>query len=99
MPALSIDQHTDSIPTHLTRRQVEDTNLRAGNIEACFGAAVRQLVEGETKVSKLPRQLVKAFEAGLSDRAAANLCHLIMAMARDWRVVVIKLADRSVTWM
>jgi hypothetical protein len=81
---------------HPTNQQVEDTALRAADVEAVFGPAVRQIVEGETKVSKLPRQLVNALEAGLSDKAAANLLHLILAMARDWRVVVVKVADRCV---
>lgn len=75
-------------------QQVEDTLLRAADVEAVFGPTVRSIVEAETKVSRLPRQLVNALEAGLSDKAAANLCHLVFACARDWRVVVVKLADR-----
>ncbi len=84
----------ETVAAALLHDTVEDTMLRAADVEAVFGPAVRQLVEAETKVSKLPRQLVSVLEAGLSDKAAANLCHLVFAMARDWRVVVVKLADR-----
>lgn len=89
------NHHPDPNPNQTyTQQQVEDTMLRGADVEAVFGPTVRSIVEAETKVSKLPRQLVNALEAGLSDKAAANLCHLVFACARDWRVVVVKLADR-----
>ena len=74
---------------------------------------VRQIVEGETKVSKLPK-VVYAGESPLvevgsargdpssrehrvqskEDEQAENLRSMFVAMAEDWRIVVVKLADR-----
>ena len=97
---------------------MEDTPVSVADIQAVFGAAVRRLVEGETKVSKLPKRLSRsagsAVAAGTAGTAAgggteggeaalappmtddqlANLLHLLMAMAQDFRVLVVKLADR-----
>jgi len=56
-----------------------------------YGPVVGKLVEGETKVSKLPK---RAGAFPYSDEQATNLCHLIVAVCEDWRVLVIKLADR-----
>jgi len=105
----------DSIAAGLLHDTVEDTPVSVADIQAVFGAAVRRLVEGETKVSKLPKRLsragaseqVGASGAGgvggadaaevappLTDDQLANLLHLLMAMAQDFRVLVVKLADR-----
>lgn len=87
----------DSIVAGLLHDTVEDTSLSISDIEAVFGPSVRRLVEGETKVSKLPRRvgpLEGSAGAAARDKQAENLRHLILAMSEDWRVLVIKLSDR-----
>ena len=76
---------------------MEDTNISISDVESVFGPHVRRLVEGETKVSKLPKRVGGLGEVPyrpLSDSQTENLCHLIFAMSEDWRVLVIKLSDR-----
>ena len=66
---------------------VEDTDVSADEIEAHFGAEVRQMVEGVTKLSK--------FEFNSkTERQAENFRRMFLAMAQDIRVIVVKLADR-----
>ncbi len=66
---------------------VEDTQVTAEQLEEEFGAQVRQLVEGVTKITRI--------EVGsLSDEQAATIRKMLVAMSKDIRVIVIKLADR-----
>lgn len=108
---------SDSVAAGLLHDTVEDTPVSVADIQAVFGAAVRRLVEGETKVSKLPKRLSRSAGSAVAGGAAvagggtegggeaalappmtddqlANLLHLLMAMAQDFRVLVVKLADR-----
>ncbi len=66
---------------------VEDTDVSADEIEAVFGAEVRHLVEGVTKLSKFN------FESK-TEQQAENFRRMFLAMAQDIRVIVVKLADR-----
>lgn len=66
---------------------VEDTDVTADEIEAHFGAEVRQMVEGVTKLSKF------RFNSK-TERQAENFRRMFLAMAQDIRVIVVKLADR-----
>ncbi len=66
---------------------VEDTSVSADEIEAIFGAEVRHLVEGVTKLSKLN------FDSK-TEQQAENFRRMFLAMAKDIRVIVVKLADR-----
>ncbi len=66
---------------------VEDTEVTADEIEAIFGAEVRHLVEGVTKLSKFNFDSKK-------DQQAENFRRMFLAMAQDIRVIVVKLADR-----
>ncbi|NJL48782.1 MAG: bifunctional (p)ppGpp synthetase/guanosine-3',5'-bis(diphosphate) 3'-pyrophosphohydrolase [Leptolyngbyaceae cyanobacterium SM2_5_2] len=66
---------------------VEDTDVTPEEIEQQFGAEVRQLVEGVTKLSKFN------FESK-TERQAENFRRMFLAMAQDIRVIVVKLADR-----
>ena len=66
---------------------VEDTPATADEVEARFGADVRLLVEGVTKLSRI--QFASREEA-----EAENYRKMILSMSADIRVVVIKLADR-----
>ena len=55
-----------------------------------FGQEVKNIVEGETKVSKLPKL---AF-ADYADEQAENLRQMFVAMSDDYRIIIVKLADR-----
>ena len=66
---------------------IEDTPLTGEEIAAEFGATVAELVEGVTKLDKL--QFRDRQEA-----AAESFRKMMLAMARDLRVILIKLADR-----
>lgn len=66
---------------------VEDTRVTFEEIEAQFGPEVSFLVSGITKLGKIE---FKSKE----DHQAENLRRMFLAMARDVRVILIKLADR-----
>jgi len=66
---------------------VEDTVVSADQIEVEFGSEVRQLVEAVTKLSKFNFESKK-------EQQAENFRRMFLAMARDIRVIVVKLADR-----
>ena len=66
---------------------VEDTEVTADEIETIFGAEVRHLVEGVTKLSKFNFDSKK-------EQQAENFRRMFLAMAKDIRVIVVKLADR-----
>ena len=76
-----------SICTALLHDTVEDTGVTARDIEARFGATIAGLVDGVTKLTRLELQ---------SDRTkqAENFRKLVLAMSRDIRVLLVKLADR-----
>ncbi|BAC08136.1 GTP pyrophosphokinase [Thermosynechococcus vestitus BP-1] len=66
---------------------IEDTAVTAEELAANFGAEVRQLVEGVTKLSKFNF-------SSKTERQAESFRRMFLAMAQDIRVIVVKLADR-----
>ena len=66
---------------------VEDTDVSLEEIEGHFGAEVRQLVEGVTKLGGI-------HFTNRTEAQAENLRKMFLAMASDIRVVLVKLADR-----
>ncbi len=66
---------------------VEDTEVTVEELEQRFGHEVRQLVEGVTKLSKFNF-------SSKTERQAENFRRMFLAMAKDIRVIVVKLADR-----
>ena len=66
---------------------VEDTDVTLEQIEAHFGSEVRELVEGVTKLGGIHC-------TNRTEAQAENLRRMFLAMARDIRVVLVKLADR-----
>ena len=76
-----------SIVTGLLHDLIEDTPTSLAEIQSTFGADVAQLVDGVTKVSKITFQ-------SREEKQAENFRKMIIAMARDIRVVLVKLADR-----
>ena len=80
----------DTVIAGLLHDTVEDTELTFSQVEALFGKTVRTIVEGETKVSKLPKL---AFTDS-HDEQAENLRQMFIAMTEDYRIIIVKLADR-----
>lgn len=66
---------------------LEDTKATKGDLQREFGAEIADLVDGVTKIGKL------AFSSR-EERQAENFRKMLVAMARDLRVLMIKLADR-----
>ena len=93
---LELDKET--ICAGILHDVVEDTILTKEEIEAEFGADVALLVDGVTKLKQL--QMPDQQPTGISqdkekeDLQAENLRKMFLAMAKDIRVILIKLADR-----
>lgn len=66
---------------------LEDTPVTPEELEQKFGKEVFELVEGVTKLDKLKF-------VSQEDEQAENLRKMFFAMAKDYRVIIIKLADR-----
>lgn len=66
---------------------IEDTELTRADLERDFGADVAELVEGVTKLDKIEFRTRQ-------EAQAENLRKMMLAMSRDLRVILIKLADR-----
>ena len=80
----------ETIMAGLLHDTVEDTELTFEQIELMFGSTVKSIVEGETKVSKLPRLEFQDY----ADEQAENLRQMFVAMTDDYRIIIVKLADR-----
>jgi GTP pyrophosphokinase len=76
-----------SIITGLLHDVVEDTHASLAEVQSQFGSEVAHLVDGVTKVSKITF-------LSREEKQAENFRKMIIAMAHDIRVVLIKLADR-----
>ncbi len=77
----------ESIAAALLHDVIEDTPATKEDLEKLFGPGVAHIVEGVTKLSKLPTSTKIV-------RQAESLRKMILAMADDIRVILIKLADR-----
>jgi len=66
---------------------VEDSEVTLAEIEDAFGPTVAAIVDGVTKLDRLNFSSKEA-------QQAATVRKMLVAMAKDWRVLVIKLADR-----
>ncbi len=82
---LKLDDAT--IVTALLHDTIEDTTATREEIVALFGEEIAQLVDGVTKLTRLELTSKEAAQA-------ENFRKLLMAMARDVRVLLVKLADR-----
>src|SRR5215475_13102340 len=82
---LKLDDAT--IVTALLHDVIEDTPVTRAEIDELFGPEVGELVEGVTKLSKLELSSEHL-------RQAENLRKFILAISRDVRVLMVKLADR-----
>ena len=77
----------ETIVAAILHDTLEDTPLSRAELEAAFGPTVAELVDGVTKLDKVrfPTQ---------QEAAAESFRKMLLAMARDMRVILIKLADR-----
>ncbi len=78
---------TASIVTALLHDVIEDTSATRNDIAERFGEEIAGLVEGVTKLSQLELQAEQS-------RQAENLRKFILAISKDVRVLMVKLADR-----
>ncbi len=106
----SLQMDVDTLIAGLLHDTVEDTDLTFNQIESLFGTTVRNIVEGETKVSKLPSKLYSTRSTTTTttnnessssttiinseDEQAENLRQMFIAMTNDYRIIIVKLADR-----
>lgn len=90
-----LEMDLETIAAGLLHDVIEDTILTEAELTEQFGADVTLLVEGVTKLQKL--QFMGADGTQPPDRVemqAENLRKMFLAMAKDIRVILIKLADR-----
>lgn len=89
----------ETVIAGLLHDTVEDTEMTFDQVETLFGKTVRTIVEGETKVSKLPKMVAEYASTEDSipshhDEQAENLRQMFVAMTEDYRIIIVKLADR-----
>ncbi|QWT18272.1 bifunctional (p)ppGpp synthetase/guanosine-3',5'-bis(diphosphate) 3'-pyrophosphohydrolase [Collinsella sp. zg1085] len=77
----------DVVCAALLHDTVEDTSTSLDDVSAIFGTTVSELVDGVTKLTNIE---VDSMDA----KQALNLRKMFLAMSRDIRVVIVKLADR-----
>lgn len=78
---------TDTICAALMHDVVEDTEITLDEIRKEFGEDVAMMVDGVTKIGQVPLNTKE-------EQQAENIRKILIAMSRDIRVIIIKLADR-----
>ncbi len=84
---VGLGMDTESVMAGLLHDVVEDTDCTLEDLARQFGNEVSQLVDGVTKLGKIPF-------SSREEQQAENLRKMLMAMAEDIRVIIIKFADR-----
>lgn len=84
---LELGMDTDTICSALLHDVVEDTNATLDDLKKRFGQDVALLVDGVTKLGKIPTESKER-------QQAENVRKILLAMSQDIRVMIIKLADR-----
>ena len=82
---LQLDSVT--VASGLIHDVIEDTDITLGDVEREFGREIAQIVDGLTKIGDLPM-------TSLQERQVENYRKLLLSIAKDVRVIMVKLADR-----
>ena len=84
---VGLGMDTQSVIAGLLHDVIEDTDCKVEFLTKEFGKESAQLVDGVTKLGKIPY-------SSREEQQAENLRKMLMAMAEDIRVIIIKFADR-----
>ncbi len=84
---VDLGMDSETIEAALLHDVVEDTEVTLRDLEKQFGPGVAALVDGVTKIGKLPF-------TSREEEQAENVRKMLLAMSQDIRVIIIKLADR-----
>ncbi len=84
---VELGMDSESVTAALLHDVVEDTDVPIETIEKTFNKEVAVLVGGVTKLGQIPY-------SSREEQQAENIRKMLMAMAQDVRVIIIKLADR-----
>ena len=84
---VEMNMDTDSICAGLMHDVLEDCDIEKRNIDKVFGKDVSEIVDGVSKIGKLDFQ-------SKAERNISSFQKMALAMAKDVRVIVVKLADR-----
>jgi len=83
---LQLDSTT--VASGLIHDVVEDTSVELDDVEREFGKEIAAIVDGLTKIAKLPNS------GSNQDRQVESYRKLLLSIAKDARVIIVKLADR-----
>ncbi|MBN1565568.1 MAG: bifunctional (p)ppGpp synthetase/guanosine-3',5'-bis(diphosphate) 3'-pyrophosphohydrolase [Anaerolineae bacterium] len=83
-----------TIAAALLHDVVEDTGITLEDIHSEFGPKIAELVDGVTKLKLLPMEMEGRNGSKPTDREMEYLRKMFLAMGSDFRVILIKLADR-----
>ncbi len=84
---VDLGMDNESVVSALLHDVVEDTDIKLGYIAKEFGKDVSLIVDGLTKLGKVPLSTKE-------EQQAENVRKMLIAMSNDIRVIIIKLADR-----
>ncbi len=84
---ISLGMDSESIAAALLHDVIEDTEYGYDYVKSEFGKSVADLVDGVTKLGKIPLESRESAQA-------ENIRKMLIAMSHDIRVIIIKLADR-----
>ncbi len=84
---ITLGMDSESVAASLLHDVVEDTEYTYDDIKREFGKSVAELVDGVTKLEKIPLESKESVQA-------ENIRKMFIAMSHDLRVIIIKLADR-----
>ncbi len=84
---LNFGMDSQSVIAALLHDTVEDTSISLKEVTSLFGNEIAALVDGVTKLEKIPLHTEQ-------EQQAENLRKMLLAMSKDIRVIIVKLADR-----